>query len=58
MLKFMKQFLFPTFTKELETPRLWVKVNKFSKSIKEKENIIIKVIEDLDREIIVDKKSI
>jgi len=58
MFQFMKQFLFPTFTKELETPRLWVKVNKFSKSIKEKENIIIKVVEDLEREIIVNKKSI
>jgi len=58
MLQFMKQFLFPTFTKELETPRLWVKVNKFSKTIKDKENIIIKVVEDLEREIIVDKNSI
>lgn len=58
MLQFMKQFLFPTFTKELETPRLWVKVNKYTKTLKEKEKIIIKVVEDLDREMIVEKKSI
>tara|TARA_R110002012_G_scaffold113730_1_gene259809 strand:+ start:56 stop:232 length:177 start_codon:yes stop_codon:yes gene_type:complete len=58
MLKFMKEFLFPNITKELETPRLWVRIKKFAKSKKEKENIIMKVIEDLQREIVVDKKSI
>ena len=58
MIQFMKQFLFPSISKELETPRLWVRINKFTKTRKEKENIIMKVIEDLDREIIVDKKSL
>ena len=53
MIQFLKNFFFPKLFKDLETPRLWVRVNKFHKSKKDKENTIMKVISDLDREMII-----
>jgi len=55
MIKFLKHFFFPSLFSGIESTRLWVKVQKFCKSRKEKENIIMKVIENLEREMIIEK---
>jgi len=57
MIEFLKNFFFPKLFEDLETPRLWIKVNKFQKSKKEKEITIMKIIEDLDREIIIKQEE-
>jgi hypothetical protein len=58
MIQFLKDFFFPQLLIDIETPKLWLRVKKICKSKKEKQNIIMKVIADLDREMLIDKESI
>lgn len=54
MKKILKRF-FPNLSYKEEKPKLYIHVNKYSKNKKEKEITIMRVINDLERLMLIDK---